>query len=334
MTVGVGLGLMEFPFSSGASFREWVELCEEGGVDSLWQTDRLVSRRPILECMSTMAVLAGATRRIKFGMNVASAGLRDPLLLAKQCATIDYLSEGRLLPAFGIGSTLGPDWKTTGRPVAGRGRLVDEALDIIAALWRGEAVTTDGEFFQYRGATISPLPVQAELPLWIGGSSPAAIRRTARVGTGWLAGRERPEEAGRAVAAIRSACEENGRGIDDDHYGAGFYYRFGREDEPFVEARLKAIGQNFPDRDPRDAMVVGDADDIVARISAYVQNDVSKFILRPVGQDDAEVMEQTRRLIREVIPAVEAMNDKATPTPATAPRHQEDRTAPAMENAV
>ena len=310
MTIGVGLGLMELPFSSGAAFWKWVDLCEAGGVDSLWQTDRLVSRRPILECMSAMAALAGATRRIKFGMNVASAGLRDPLLLAKQCATIDFLSGGRLLPAFGIGSTLGPDWKATGRPVEGRGRRVDEALDVIAALWRGERVTTDGEFFRYREASISPLPVQADLPLWIGGSSRAAVRRTARIGSGWLAGRESPAEAGRAVAAIRAACAERGRHIDDDHYGAGFYYRFGRPDEPFVKERLEALAQRFPDRDPRDALVVGDAGDVVARIEAYVRNGVSKFILRPVGPTDEEVFAQTKRLIEEVLPTVEAMNHR------------------------
>lgn len=104
MTVGVGLGLMEFPFSHVREYWRWVDLCEAGGVDSIWQTDRLLSREPMLECMSVMAALAGRTRRLKFGMNVVSLALRDPVLLAKQCATIDILSEGRLLPAFGIGS--------------------------------------------------------------------------------------------------------------------------------------------------------------------------------------------------------------------------------------
>ena len=171
-------------------------------------------------------------------------------------------------------------------------------------------MTTDGEFFRYRNASISPLPVQPDLPLWIGGSSRAAIRRTARIGTGWLAGRETPDEAGRAVAAIGAACAERGRRIDDDHYGAGFYYRFGRPDEPFVEERLRVLGQSFPDRDPRDAMVVGDAVDIVARIDAYVRNGVSKFILRPVGPTDEDIFGQTKRLIEEVFPAVEAMNHR------------------------
>ena len=104
MTIAVGLGVMDFPFSSADAYWRWVAMCEDGGVDSVWQTDRLVSEKPFLECMSAMAALAGATKRLKFGMNVVSLGLRDPLLLAKQCATIDMLSNGRLLPGFGIGS--------------------------------------------------------------------------------------------------------------------------------------------------------------------------------------------------------------------------------------
>src|SRR5579864_4599506 len=112
--VAVGLGLMEFAFDSVAGFWRWVDLCEAGGVDSLWQTDRLLSREPMLECVTTMAALAGRTRRLKFGMNVVSLALRDPVLLAKQCATIDMLSDGRLLPGFGIGSPLAPEWKALG----------------------------------------------------------------------------------------------------------------------------------------------------------------------------------------------------------------------------
>src|SRR4051794_450165 len=111
MTVAIGLGLMDFPFAGAEGWWRWVDLCEAGGVDSLWQTDRLVSRQPILECMTAMAALAGRTRRLKFGMNVVSMALRDPVLVAKQCATIDMLSGGRLLPAFGVGSPLAPEWE-------------------------------------------------------------------------------------------------------------------------------------------------------------------------------------------------------------------------------
>src|SRR5262245_46279387 len=138
--VAIGLGLMEFPFSGIGGFWRWVDLCEAGGVDSLWQTDRMVSREPILECMSVMAALAGRTRRLKFGVNVLSLAFRDPVLLAKQCATIDVLSEGRLLPAFGIGSPLAPEWRALNLDTKTRGRKTDEGLEIIGRLWREDAV--------------------------------------------------------------------------------------------------------------------------------------------------------------------------------------------------
>ena len=92
MTVGIGVGLSRFPFAGAQGYWEWVQMCEESAVDSIWQTDRLVSAEPMLECLAAMAALAGATRRIRFGMNVASIALRDPLVTAKQCATIDFLS--------------------------------------------------------------------------------------------------------------------------------------------------------------------------------------------------------------------------------------------------
>ena len=211
MGVGVGLGLAEFPFSKADAFWRWVQLCEEGGVDSLWQTDRLVSAVPFLECLSAMAAIAGATRRIKFGMNVASLGLRDPLVTAKQCATIDYLGNGRLLPAFGVGSAVAPDWPAIGRDFKGSGSVTDEALILIARLWREDKVTFEGRHFRYKDAVIAPKPVQKDLPMWIGGSSKPAIRRTALYGTGWQAGSESPAEVAPVIAAIKAETRAAGR---------------------------------------------------------------------------------------------------------------------------
>ncbi len=309
MAIGIGLGLAEFPFSGTKAFWEWVALCEEGGVDSLWQTDRLVSSVPHLEVMSVMAALAGATRRIKFGMNVASAGLRDPLVLAKQCATIDVLSNGRLLPAFGVGSPLAPDWAATGRDPKVGARVAEEAIEIIGRLWREPGVTFEGRHFRYRDATIAPRPVQAELPLWIGGSSRAAIRRTARLGTGWQAGSESPEEIRPIIAAIKAQAEAFGRRIADDHYGTGFFYRFGKPEEADLPKRMAAFAKRTG-RDPRHAFAVGGAGDILRHVEDYIAAGISKFILRPVGTGDADLMEQTRLLIREVLPEVERLNGR------------------------
>ncbi len=299
----VGLGLANFPFSGPRTFWRWVEMCEESRVDSIWQSERLISKVPYLEPLAALAAIAGATRRLKFGMNVVVASLRDPLILAKECATIDYLSDGRLLPAFGVGPAAAPEWRAAGRDPARRGRRADEVLELCTRLWSQDKVSFQGEFFHYTDACIEPKPVQDPLPLWIGGSSPAAIRRTARIGTGWLAGIQTPAQVAPVVEAIAKQAEAAGRRIDPDHYGAGFGFRFGSWDEPIVE-RSAELFRRLGRLDPRDYLAVGDADAILARAREYRGAGISKFVLRPIASDDREFLDQTRRLIEEVLPAL------------------------------
>lgn len=305
MGIGVGIGLMECPFSDAAGFWRWVDMCEEGGVDSIWQTDRIISPFPMLECMSVMAALAGRTKRMRFGMTVVSLAMRDPVLCAKQCATIDFLSGGRILPAFGIGSPLAPEWEALGLSTKTRGRVTDEALDIIARLWSEDHVDFDGRHFQLRHAAISPKPVQKELPIWIGGGSKAAIARTARIGTGWIGGPETPAQIAPIVAGIREATKAAGRTIDDDHYGASFPFYFGKLSDDVMKGPIATYAKRSK-ADPADYFGVGDADDIVERIAQHIDAGVSKFIVRPVAVDEQFVLDQTQRLIEEVLPKVEA----------------------------
>ena len=304
MSVRIGLGIAGHPFRGEPEFWEWVDLCERSSVDSLWQSDRLVSQDPLLEPMSLMAALAGRTRRLKFGMSVVSISFRDPLVLAKQCATIDWLSGGRLLPAFGLGAPQLREWSALGADPKGRGRRADEALELLARLWEEDDVSFEGEFFRYRGACISPKPVQRPLPLWIGGSSPAAIRRTARLGTGWLAGIQTPAQVAPVVEGIRRELERSGRSIDPDHYGAGFSYRFGSPSDPVVERTARAFAAFQSDLDPGEYFAVGGADEILAQVERYAAAGISKFVLRPLAEDLPDLMDQTRRLIEEVLPEV------------------------------
>ena len=303
MGVAVGIGLMDYPFGDADRFWNWVDLCEASPLDSIWQTDRIISPFPMLECMSAMAAIAGRTERLKFGFNVISLAFRDPLLVAKQCATIDYLSNGRLLPAFGIGNPRAPEWQVVGIETKGRGRRTDEALDIITRLWRENKVDYEGRYFRLSGASINPKPKQANLPVWIGGDSDAAVRRTARIGTGWQAGLQTPQDVAPVIAAIRRAVIEQGRTIDDDHYGAAFPYYFG---VPSDLAPQKAL-VGYRERTGKDGqayIAVGDAELIVDRIAQYIDAGASKFILRPLGRDDADVIKQTELLIDRVLPEV------------------------------
>lgn len=302
-SIAIGVGLAEYPFATASGFWRWIDLCEQGGIDSFWQTDRLVSRHPILECLAALAAVAGRTRRLKVGMNVLSLAMRDPVPAAKQCATIDVLSDGRMLPGFGIGSPLAPEWKAMALDTPTRGARTDEALAVIRMLWAQPRVDFAGRFFRLDNASIAPRPVQAELPMWLGGGSQAAIRRTARFGTGWQAGPEAPAQAAEVVAAIKRALIEEGRSIEEDHYGAGIPFRFGRADDPALAAAYDAYRARTG-REPADYFAVGDARTVVGRIAAYVEAGISKFILRPVASGEQEMLTQTRRLIEEVLPVV------------------------------
>jgi probable F420-dependent oxidoreductase len=304
MAVRVGIGLTNFPFSGPGPFWRFVERCEAGDVDSLWQSDRLVSPYPQLEAMSVMAALAGATARLKFGMSVVVVTFRDPLVLAKECATIDYLSGGRLLPAFGVGPAIAPEWHATGRERAGSGARADEALEVIRRLWSEERVTFAGTHYRYTDAAIAPRPVQQPLPLWLGGSSPASIRRAARFATGWLGGIEAPEQVAPVIAAIREAAAAAGRPIDPDHFGASFSYRFGGWDEPIVQRTGQILARFGRGANPRRLAVAGTTRDILDRIAEYRAAGASKFVLRPIALGDTDVLDQTERLLADVLPAV------------------------------
>src|SRR5688572_20766996 len=135
MSIRIGIGVGGFPFSSTEAYWRWVDYCEDSAIDSLWVGDRLISTQPLLEPMATLGVIAGRTKRLKFGMNALVLPFRDPLVIAKECATIDFLSNGRLLPVFGVGNDPSPDWQAIGRDVKGRGTQSNEMIVLLSRLW-------------------------------------------------------------------------------------------------------------------------------------------------------------------------------------------------------
>jgi probable F420-dependent oxidoreductase len=309
MSVRIGLGFAALPFSGPEAFWRWIDALEDSPVDSMWLSERMVSPQPFLEPLSTLSAVAGRTKRLKFGMNTTVLPLRDPLVLEKECATIDYLSNGRLLPMFGVGNDVAPEWKALGVSSKGRGGRSNEILQLLNSLWTQDHVSFQGRYYQYEDVTINPKPKQTPLPLWIGGSSEAAIDRTARYGSGWLAGAaQTPAQISKVVLAIKQRCEELGRTIDDDHYGCGFSYRFGSWEEPVVERNLKALQARVgPDVDPRAFMVVGGTDEVLELVSVLRAVGVSKFVARPIADGDEDMMEQSRLMAEKVIPTAHKM---------------------------
>jgi probable F420-dependent oxidoreductase len=311
VSVRIGLGFSAFPFSGPEAFWRWVDACErQESVDSLWLSERLVSAQAFLEPLSTLASIAGRTRRLKFGMNATVLPLRDPLVLAKECATIDDLSGGRLLPMFGVGNDASPEWQAVGVEASRRGRRSNEMLALLNRLWAEDNVSFDGKYYQYRDVTISPKPKQQPMPLWIGGSSEAAIERTAHHGNGWLAGAaQTPAQIGRVASAIKARASELGRIIDEDHFGCGISFRFGSWEEPVVQRAVQAFRSRAgPDAEPRNSIAVGDAEDVLDLVQVYRACGAFKFVARPIASSDEEMLDQSLRLAAEIAPVVNQMS--------------------------
>src|SRR5919204_3766230 len=139
MSIKYRIGVMPGPWPSGPDGPDllwrFIDACERGDIDSLWFSERLSSPAPMLEPMTTMAAVAARTRRLKFGPSVLITPFRSPVMMARELAMLDYMSDGRALPAVGIGVEQEKEFLAAGVPFKERGRRTDEAIAIMRRLW-------------------------------------------------------------------------------------------------------------------------------------------------------------------------------------------------------
>jgi probable F420-dependent oxidoreductase len=160
---------------------------------------------------STLAFVAGVTSRIRLLSHVLVLPYRHPLLVAKQYGTLDHLSGGRVILGVGSGH-LKPEFKTLGADFERRGRVSDEYMRAIAAAWEQDVARFDGDTISFRDVMVSPRASQRPRPpFWVGGNSPAALRRAARLGEGWVPWQLGPDEFAGLAARARGLREESGR---------------------------------------------------------------------------------------------------------------------------
>jgi alkanesulfonate monooxygenase SsuD/methylene tetrahydromethanopterin reductase-like flavin-dependent oxidoreductase (luciferase family) len=180
------------------------DLCrrvEASGADSLWAVDHLFWPHAINECLTTLAVAAGATERLTLGSCILQLPLRQPSAVAKEVTALQHLSDGRFVLGVGVGSHAG-EYDRAGIDFHRRGRLMDEGIATLRRAW----ASADDPAPAYR-----QIPASPRVPLWIGGSSTAARRRAAAVGDGWAPLFLTAEEYGPAVRALRDETEAAGR---------------------------------------------------------------------------------------------------------------------------
>ena len=303
MGIGIGIGFSGWPFGDADPEAFWraVELAESLAIDSLWLSDRVVSDALSLEPVVALSWVAARTRKMKFGTSVLALPLRNPTVLAKELATLDFLSGGRLLLAVGLGRDDDTELHACGIHRSERAGRTEEAVHLLRALWSENGVGSQGKYYRLQDVSIQPKPTQAAPPIWVGGRSGPAFRRTARLADGWLGSQMTPEEVGTAIARIRKYAVGYGRRIDADHFGVLFNFCFARDPVEAVRLARPHALRNRTDVDFVETSALGATQDITAAIQRYIDAGASKFIARPACPPEA-VHEQIERLGTEVIP--------------------------------
>ena len=245
LSVRVGIGWNPFDRASigGTLFWQTVEQLERDGWDSLWLSD--VATGPGVAPLPMLAAVAARTERLKLGTSVLVAPPRNPLLLAKELATVDVISGGRFFPAFGIGQADPVQLAALGLERDERGARLEECLHIIRKLWRGEPVTYHGRFTTLEGVTLSPRPTRPRIEPWLGGSTSAAVRRAGRVADGWLTARVSPGEFAELLGVLREAAADAGRTVPEDHFGTVLFADEVAETRELLQAFREAGATKF-----------------------------------------------------------------------------------------
>jgi alkanesulfonate monooxygenase SsuD/methylene tetrahydromethanopterin reductase-like flavin-dependent oxidoreductase (luciferase family) len=272
--VDISIGLPNTLHHDGPLIVDWARRAEERGFTSLGTLDRIVY--PSFDTMTTLAVAAGATSRIRLLPGILLTPLYPPVWLAKAASTLNAVSGGRLTLGLGVGGRE-DDFAAMGRDPRNRGRDMDEALDTMRTVWAGPR---DGDAFPVA-------PVTGGVPLLIGGTSDAAIRRTVRYGTGWIAGGALPDQLPPFISRVKDAWHDAGR--EGEPRIAALAY-FGLSDESASRSALLTY-YGF----------LGDAANYVAggalrspeairdAIGAYAAAGVDELIINPTVADLAEV---------------------------------------------
>jgi probable F420-dependent oxidoreductase len=249
-------------------------------VDSLWLSE--ITYSPMVEPFTGMAFALARTRRLKAGTGVSVLPGRNPVLVAKQLASLAGLAPGRVLPVFGVLPAQPAERALFDVPDGRRAAVFDESLELIRLLLTAERVSFDGEFFTVSDATVGTLPAKP-LDIWLGGSAPAGLRRIGRLADGWLGSLLTPVEAGAAVKIIQEAAAEARREVEDDHFGLSLPVILAGNEHGGIPAPLLAsINRRRPGADPATLVAAG-WDGARRMIGQYVEAGLSKFVVRPAS---------------------------------------------------
>ena len=276
--VRIGYGLGTSTTLNGPSYGTVVDSLEALGFDSLWLSERISGPAP--DPLVAMAYGAGRTERLKFGMSVMVLPGRNPVVLAKELATLANMSGGRLLPAFGLGAVDPVEQQAFGVQRGERAQLFDEMLTVMRHCWRGESFTHHGNRYDYDEIRVQPAATKMEV--WLGGIAPSELRRVGRMADGWLPSFVTPADATAGRTVIEDVCAEHDRQIEHDHFGVLVPYSFG----PIPDRLLALLAKRRPDLTDPSELVPTSWEGLTDLIRQFIEVGTSKFVVLPLAEPE------------------------------------------------
>ncbi|HXG40591.1 MAG TPA: TIGR03619 family F420-dependent LLM class oxidoreductase [Candidatus Limnocylindrales bacterium] len=276
--------------------------------------------RMVMESLATLAFVAGRTRRVKLLTGVLVLPFRHVVWTAKMGATVDLLSDGRLVLGVGVGARrdrrtdgiqhLGPHADVASREQAlfdlpaPRGALMDELLAALDVLWREDPASYAGRYIRFEGVDLLPRPVQRPRPpIWIGGRADAAIRRAATLGDAWFPSQASVGFVGGRREQLQSIARAAGR--PEPAIGVNLFAAIDDDAERARSVVRDGLGHRFTsERALFEATIAGDPDDVLDRLRAYVAVGVTAFDLKLLPHRLADVIGHLELLARTVLPAL------------------------------
>jgi probable F420-dependent oxidoreductase len=299
---------------------------EELGFYSIWGNDHLTPPDVIrsttgqpanfYEPIITFASLANVTQRLRFMLSVLILPLREPVLLAKQIATLDVLTAGRVMLGLGLGAyrdeieAVQPTLKSVHR-----GRFLDESLAALRLLFEQQRASFEGEYVRFSDVELAPKPIQRPFPLLLNASGGPSLRRAARLSDGWIAPSLPPERVAQAQAEMNAALVELGRDPATVETHQQVWLCFGR-DQAEAETKLRRsqhfrrILAHHPGETEVEAVehfragdLLGTSDEVIEHIRALEQAGVNHLGVIPVAESMDELQATVEQLGQRVLPA-------------------------------
>jgi probable F420-dependent oxidoreductase len=286
------------------AFLEVAERAEAYGYDSVWAGDHIIFHIPRFEIFTTLAAVAVRTKRVQFGPAVLLLCLRNPVHVAQSVVSLDHMSGGRFVFGVGVGGEHPKEFMASGVPVNQRGPRTNEALEVLRRLWTEPSVAFSGKYYHFDEIGMKPPPLQQpHPPIWIGGRSEAALRRTAKYGNAWAPAFVTPEKYVEGQRRLAELCREYGRDPKDVQPTMYFFANVAdTKEQAWSEAgEFLSKNYNIPAKPFERLAVHGSPEDCIARTRQYLDAGAEHVVIRFASFNP---LQQLERWTKDVMPAL------------------------------